>query len=57
MQFKNQVHLTADQAKAFYDMPEDGPFGHKIQQAVLAYLAGSRAAQTAMAENYAGLAY
>ena len=26
MQFKNQVHLTADQAKAFYDTPEDGPF-------------------------------
>ncbi len=38
-------------------LPEDGPFGHKIQQAELAYLAGSRAAQTAMAENYAGLAY
>ena len=26
MQFKNQVHLTADQAKAFFDAPEDGPF-------------------------------
>ena len=38
-------------------LPEDGPFGHKIQQAELAYLAGSRAAQTAMAENYAGLPY
>lgn len=38
-------------------LPEDGPFGQKIQQAELAYLAGSRAAQTAMAENYAGLAY
>ncbi len=38
-------------------LPEDGPFGSKIQQAELAYLAGSRAAQTAMAENYAGLAY
>ncbi len=38
-------------------LPEDGPFGYKIQQAELAYLAGSRAAQTAMAENYAGLAY
>jgi len=38
-------------------LPENGPFGHKIQQAELAYLAGSRAAQTAMAENYAGLAY
>ena len=38
-------------------LPEDGPFGQKIQQAELAYLAGSRAAQTAMAENYAGLPY
>jgi p-hydroxybenzoate 3-monooxygenase len=38
-------------------LPEDGPFGQKIQQAELAYLAGSQAAQTAMAENYAGLAY
>lgn len=26
MRFKNQVHLTADQAKAFFDAPEDGPF-------------------------------
>ena len=38
-------------------LPEDGPFGQKIQQAELAYLAGSRAAQTAMAENYACLPY
>lgn len=26
MQFKNQLHLTAEQAKAFYEAPEDGPF-------------------------------
>jgi uncharacterized protein (DUF1330 family) len=26
VQFNNQVHLTADQAKAFFDAPEDGPF-------------------------------
>ncbi|MDH4391303.1 MAG: DUF1330 domain-containing protein [Aquabacterium sp.] len=26
MQFKNQLHLTADQAKAFFEAPEDGPF-------------------------------
>ena len=38
-------------------LPDDGPFGHKIQQAELGYLAGSRAAQTAMAENYVGLPY
>ena len=38
-------------------LPDDGPFGQKIQQAELAHLAGSRAAQTAMAENYVGLPY
>jgi p-hydroxybenzoate 3-monooxygenase len=38
-------------------LPEDGPFGQKIQQAEIGYLAGSRAAQTAMAENYVGLPY
>ena len=38
-------------------LPDDGPFGHKIQQAELGYLAGSRAAQAAMAENYVGLPY
>ena len=38
-------------------LPGDGPFGQKIQQAELAYLADSRAAQTAMAENYVGLPY
>jgi p-hydroxybenzoate 3-monooxygenase len=38
-------------------LPDDGPFGQKIQQAELGYLAGSRAAQTAMAENYVGLPY
>jgi p-hydroxybenzoate 3-monooxygenase len=38
-------------------MPDDGPFGQKIQQAEIGYLAGSRAAQTAMAENYVGLPY
>ncbi len=38
-------------------LPDDGPFGQKIQQAEIAYLCGSRAAQTAMAENYVGLPY
>jgi p-hydroxybenzoate 3-monooxygenase len=38
-------------------LPENGPFGQKIQQAEIGYLAGSRAAQTAMAENYVGLPY
>ena len=38
-------------------LPDDGPFGQRIQQAELGYLAGSRAAQSAMAENYVGLPY
>lgn len=34
---------------------EHGDFGLKIQEAELAYLSGSNAAQTALAENYVGL--
>jgi len=34
---------------------DDDGFNAKVQQAELAYLAGSRAAQTALAENYVGL--
>jgi p-hydroxybenzoate 3-monooxygenase len=35
--------------------PETGEFGRKMQHAELEYLVGSRAAATAMAENYVGL--
>ncbi len=35
--------------------PETGDFGRKIQLAELDYLVGSRAASTALAENYVGL--
>lgn len=35
--------------------PESGAFGHRIQEAELDYLAGSEAAQHALAENYVGL--
>ena len=35
--------------------PETGAFGRKIQLAELDYLVGSRAASTALAENYVGL--
>ena len=35
----------------------DTPFQHRIQLAELDYLAGSKAAQTALAENYVGLPY
>ena len=36
--------------------PETGSFGRRIQRAEFDYLAGSRAAQTSLAENYTGLA-
>jgi p-hydroxybenzoate 3-monooxygenase len=35
--------------------PEASAFERRAQAAELAYLAGSRAAQTALAENYVGL--
>jgi len=35
--------------------PGDDPFGHRLQLAELAYVAGSRAAATTLAENYVGL--
>ena len=37
--------------------PDNGPFGDRIQQAELDYLFSSRAALTALAENYVGLPY
>ena len=37
--------------------PEHGPFGERIQLAELDYLVNSRAAMTALAENYIGLPY
>jgi p-hydroxybenzoate 3-monooxygenase len=37
--------------------PDHGPFGEKIQLAELEYLFSSRAALTALAENYVGLPY
>jgi p-hydroxybenzoate 3-monooxygenase len=37
--------------------PETGRFGRKMQLAELDYLVGSRAAQTALAENYVGLPF
>jgi p-hydroxybenzoate 3-monooxygenase len=38
-------------------LPDHGPFGDKIQQAELDYLFSSRAALSALAENYVGLPY
>lgn len=40
-----------------HKFPDAGPFGHRIQLAELDYLVGSRAASTALAENYVGLPY
>ena len=37
--------------------PQEGAFGQKIQEAELDYLTSSKAAMTAMAENYVGLPY
>lgn len=41
--------------KLMHRFPGDGPFEHRMQEAELDYLSGSRAMQTAIAENYAGL--
>ncbi|MCB8840474.1 4-hydroxybenzoate 3-monooxygenase, partial [Aurantimonas sp. VKM B-3413] len=35
----------------------DGSFGRRIQEAEFDFLASSRAAQTALAENYVGLPF
>lgn len=37
--------------------PDTGPFGQRMQEAELDYLAGSVAASTSVAENYVGLPY
>jgi p-hydroxybenzoate 3-monooxygenase len=41
--------------KLMHRFPEDGPFERAMQAAELDYIAGSRAAQTSIAENYVGL--
>jgi p-hydroxybenzoate 3-monooxygenase len=38
-----------------HKFPETGAFGQKMQHAELEYLVGSKAASTALAENYVGL--
>ena len=35
--------------------PDDDGFGHRLQLAELAYVTGSTAAATTLAENYVGL--
>jgi p-hydroxybenzoate 3-monooxygenase len=41
--------------KLMHRFPDDGPFERRMQVAELDYIAGSVAAQTAIAENYVGL--
>ncbi|MEM1045332.1 MAG: 4-hydroxybenzoate 3-monooxygenase [Pseudomonadota bacterium] len=43
--------------KLLHTFPEDQPFDRRMQETELAYLAGSKAAQMALAENYVGLPY
>ncbi len=43
--------------KLLHTFPEEGAFGRRMQLAELEYIAGSRAAQSALAENYVGLPY
>ncbi|MEP3144291.1 4-hydroxybenzoate 3-monooxygenase [Qipengyuania citrea] len=41
--------------RLMHRFPDDGPFERAMQMAELDYIAGSRAAQTSLAENYVGL--
>jgi p-hydroxybenzoate 3-monooxygenase len=43
--------------RLLHRFPEDPSFDRRLQEAEFDYLAGSRAAQTALAENYVGLPY
>jgi len=43
--------------RLLHDFPEDPPFDRQLQAAEFDFLAGSRSAQAALAENYVGLAY
>lgn len=51
------VRFSWQMTTLMHRFPDDSGFGAKIQQAELSYLASSRAAQTALAENYVGLAF
>ena len=43
--------------KLLHTFPDTSDFDRKVQKADLNYLFSSRAAQTALAENYVGLPY
>lgn len=43
--------------RTLHEFPGDSPFGRKLREAELEYIAGSDAAASALAENYAGLPF
>lgn len=51
------VRFSWSMTTLLHRFPDTGDFGQKIQEAELDYLTQSRAASTAMAENYIGLPY
>lgn len=51
------VRFSWSMTTLLHRFPDTGDFGQKIQEAELDYLMHSRAASTAMAENYVGLPY
>ncbi|TCL64585.1 4-hydroxybenzoate 3-monooxygenase [Rhizobium sp. BK251] len=51
------VRFSWSMTTMLHRFPDTGDFGQKIQEAELDYLTHSRAASTALAENYVGLPY
>jgi p-hydroxybenzoate 3-monooxygenase len=51
------VRFSWSMTTLLHRFPDTGDFGQKIQEAELDYLTQSRAASTALAENYVGLPY
>lgn len=53
----NAVRFSWSMTMLMHRFPGSGAFDQKIQEAELHYLTGSRAAATALAENYVGMPY
>jgi p-hydroxybenzoate 3-monooxygenase len=51
------VRFSWSMTTMMHRFPDSGEFGQKIQEAELDYLVSSKAASTALAENYVGLPY
>ncbi|RYE66571.1 MAG: 4-hydroxybenzoate 3-monooxygenase, partial [Rhizobiaceae bacterium] len=51
------VRFSWSMTTMMHRFPEAGEFDRKIQEAELNYLVGSKAAATALAENYVGIPY